>query len=297
MKSIESNNRLVDNSLYDRIFDFVNYLMMFTILFVTIYPFLNILALSFSGVSKIGLSILPKDFTVINYKNVATNPMIWIGYKNTIIRVLVGTSITLIVTILTAYPLSKKDMPFRTAVTLFIVFTMFFDGGMIPSYILIKKLKMFDTIWALVLPRLVDTFALIVMRNYFMTLPESIEEAAKVDGAGYFKTLVLIILPISGPIIATIVLWTAVWHWNSWFDALLYAQKYKNTVLQMVLRRIVIEGTAESISVATESAETIANPDIIKAATIIFSTAPILIIYPFLQKYFVKGVVVGAVKG
>jgi putative aldouronate transport system permease protein len=288
-----------DNRLSDKIFDAVNITFMILVFIVTLYPFVNVLSLSFSGVANVGLTIIPQKWTLHNYETVITNPLIWIGYKNTFIRVGVGTSLSLLVMIMLAYPLSKKDMPGRTLVTLFIVFTMFFRGGMIPDYILIRKLGLFNSLWSLILPRLVDTFALIIMRNYFMTIPDSIEESAKIDGASYYDILFKIIIYLSGPILATVVLWRAVWHWNDWFFPMLYVNKYESSVLQLVLRRIVIEGSSEYMSLAAEDVnqKAVENPDNIKAATIIFSTLPILCFYPFLQKYFVKGVVVGSVKG
>ncbi|MCG8500776.1 MAG: carbohydrate ABC transporter permease [Firmicutes bacterium] len=281
----------------DIVFEVINGLIMMLVVVVTVYPFLNIIALSFSKTTTIGLSLLPKEFTLINYTRVIENNLIWVGLQNTIIRVIVGTSLTLIVMIMFAYTLSKKDLPGRVFLTLFIVFTMFFDGGLIPRYILIKNLHLMNTMWALVLPRLIDTFALIVMRNYMMSLPDSLEESAKIDGASYFRILFSIIAPISMPIIATVILWTAVWHWNAWFDVLLYIKDYDKMVLQYVLRRIVIEGASDTMNVMMESVNEIVPAESIKAAAIIFSTIPILIVYPFLQKYFVKGIMVGSLKG
>lgn len=279
------------------IFDVINILLMISIFAIMLYPLLNVLSISLSAKTKIGLDLIPKEFTINHYKTVMGNENIWIGFKNTIIRVVGGTTLTLIISTLMAYPLSKKNLPYRKAITLFVVFTMFFNGGMIPNYIVIRKLHLMDSYWALILPRLVDTFALIVMRNFFMTIPESLEEAAKIDGANYFTILFKIIIPISKPIIATIVLWTAVWHWNSWFDAMLYIQNQDKQVIQMILRRIVMEGTADAMNMTSDDINTVANPDMLKAATIMVSTIPILCVYPFLQKYFVKGMIVGSVKG
>lgn len=287
------------HSWSDIVFNAFNYLFMVMVAVLTIYPFLNVISLSFSRFARTTLSILPEQWTLANYEQVIRNPLIWIGYKNTLIRVGLGTGLSLITMIMLAYPLSKRDLPFKTPITLFIVFTMFFYGGMIPDYILVRNLGLFESLWALILPRLVDTFALIVMRNYFMTLPVSIEESARMDGASYFQILFRIVVYLSGPIIATVVLWRAVWHWNDWFFPMIYVNAYEKSVLQLVLRRIVIEGSADFMSIAAEDAsqQTIENPDNLKAATIMFSTLPILMFYPFLQRYFVKGVVVGALKG
>lgn len=273
------------------------HVIMALICFLSLYPFLHILGLSFSGVSTIGMSIVPRQVTLLNYQKVVENPLIWIGYRNTLIRVVSGTTMTFIVTVLAAYALSKRWLPGRTLITVFIVFTMFMDGGIIPRYVLIRYLGLMNTMWSLLLPRLVDTFALIVMRNFFMTLPDSLEESARLDGAGDFRILFQIVLPVSAPVVATVILWAAVWHWNSWFDALLYISDYSKMVLQLVLRRIVIEGAADAMGAMMESTDTFISPEVLKAASIIFTTIPILCVYPFLQKHFVKGIMVGSLKG
>lgn len=278
------------------LFDVVNTLLMACILAAMLYPMLNVVSVSLSGTTKLGLGLWPEDPTLKNYGIVLRNSALLTGFLNTLLRVALGVAATLFVTLLMAFPLAKKDLPFRRLITMFVVFTMFFNGGMIPNYIVVRSLGLIDSRWALILPRLVDTFALIVMRNFLMTIPESLEEAAKIDGAGYFTILFRIVVPISLPIIATVVLWTAVWHWNSWFDAMIYISTQSKQVLQLVLRRIVIEGTASAMSVSMDQADSVSNPDMIKAATIIVSTLPILCVYPFLQKYFVKGIVVGSVK-
>ena len=278
------------------LFDIINTAIMLGILIIMLYPMLNVLSVSFSGVTKLGLGLLPQSFTMKNYQIVFNNKALWIGFSNTLVRVGLGVFSTLIITLLMAYPLSKKALPFKKVITFFVVFTMFFNGGLIPNYIVVRSLGLIDSRLALIFPRLVDTFALIVMRNFLMTIPDSLEEAAKIDGASYFTILFKIIVPISIPIIATVVLWTAVWHWNSWFDAMIYIQSQSKQVLQLILRRIVIEGTASAMSLSMDDANTVANPDMIKATTIIVSTLPIVCSYPFLQKYFVKGIIVGSVK-
>lgn len=278
------------------LFDLANTIFMVLILALMLYPMLNVVSVSLSGTTKIGLSLWPQDPTVRNYGIVFRNGALWTGFLNTFVRVVLGIVATLFVTLLMAFPLSKKGLPFRRLITLFVVFTMFFNGGLIPNYIVVRSLGLIDSRWALILPRLVDTFALIVMRNFLMTIPDSLEEAAKIDGAGYFSILFRIVVPVSLPIIATVVLWTAVWHWNSWFDAMIYISTQSKQVLQLILRRIVIEGTASAMSVSMDQADSVSNPDMIKAATIIVSTLPIICVYPFMQKYFVKGIVVGSVK-
>lgn len=286
-------------SLGDRVFGLVVSIVMLFTLVITLYPFLNILSLSFSGAgASYGLGILPRNFSLKAYQMVATNPMIWVGYRNTIVRVALGTTLSLLITVPTAYAWSKRELPFRGFFTAIILFTMFFNGGMIPNYMLIRSYGMMNKVWALVLPRLIDTFALIVMRNFFSGVPQSLEESAFIDGAGSFTILLRIVVPISLPIVATVVMWNAVWHWNAWFDAMLYMQDANKKVLQIVLRNIVLEGTQQVISTADLGNDRgVSNPDVVKAATVIFTTLPILCVYPFVQKYYVKGITVGAVKG
>lgn len=281
----------------ENIFEAVNVFFMALVVIISVYPFLNILVLSFSSTSTIGLSLIPKGSTVENYLRVFRNDLLWVGLKNSVIRVIVGTGLSLVVMTMFAYALSKKDLPLRKFLTIMVLITMFFNGGLIPNYILVRNLGLMNNIGALVLPNLVDSFALIVMRNYFMALPAGLEESAKIDGAGYFKTLAAIVVPISKPILATVVLWRAVWHWNAWFDVMLYIKSYGDMTLQYILRRIVIEGASDAMNAMMESVTAVIPPENIKAASIIFSTVPILMVYPFLQRYFVKGVMVGSLKG
>jgi len=200
--------------------------------------------------------------------------------------------------VLTAYPLSKKHFPHRGFWTGFIVFTMFFSGGLIPTYMVVKGLGLLNTVWALILPGLVPAYNMIIVRNYFMSISPSLEESAKLDGANDFTILLRIILPVSMPIIATVTLWTIVGHWNSWFDSMIYSQNARKQVLQVVLRRIVLEGSNEVVNMnAGMDDMSSVSPDNIKAATIMVATFPILMVYPFIQKYFVKGIMVGSLKG
>jgi putative aldouronate transport system permease protein len=232
-----------------------------------------------------------------NYHKVFINQYIGYGFLNTLTRLVIGSPLTLIVTIMAAYPLSKRNLPNRAFWTGFFVFTMFFSGGMIPDYLVVRQVGIYNTPWALVLPRLVDTFNLLIMRNYMMSLPESLEESAKIDGASDLTVLSRIILPLSLPIIATVGLWTMVNHWSWWFDSLLYIKDAKGMVLQVVMRRIVLEGTMQMMDQSGFQDETMVNADGLKAAVIMVTTIPIVCVYPFLQKYFVKGILVGSLKG
>ncbi|HKJ85388.1 MAG TPA: carbohydrate ABC transporter permease [Spirochaetia bacterium] len=284
----------------DLVFDTTNVIIILLFCITTIYPFLYLLSLSLSSINVpvTKVHIIPPEFSLANYQKVLASRYIGSGFVNTIARVVVGTSLTLVAVILTAYPLSKKYFPNRTFWTGVVVFTMFFTGGLIPRYLLVVRLGMINTIWALVLVELVPTFTMIIARNFFMTLPESLEESVKIDGGGVMTILLHIVIPVSKPIIAVVTLWTAVWHWNAWFDSLIYMRDASRHVLQIVLRRIVLEGTQEMIEMQNlQQNVQPTNSEMVKAATIMVVTIPIVMLYPFLQKYFVKGVLVGSLKG
>lgn len=281
----------------NRTFDYFNYALLAFICLAMVYPFLFLIGLSVTPteLSTVNLSLFPERITWNNYELVFNNDFIWSGFFTTLNRTLLGTAVTLIITVSTAYVLSKRYYPHRTFWTMFIVFTMFFGGGLIPGYLLVKQLGLMNSIWALILPGLINTFQMIIARNFFMSIPDSLEEAARIDGANDFRILASIVLPVSMPIIATLSLWTAVHHWNAWFDSLIYIQDGHKQVLQVVMRRIVLEGTEQTMDLSSQ--EGFVNAASVKAATIIVTTLPILIFYPFLQKHFVKGVMVGSLKG
>ncbi|HPZ15755.1 MAG TPA: carbohydrate ABC transporter permease [Sphaerochaeta sp.] len=292
----------VRRSKGETIFLAVNYLVMALLCLSMLFPFWSLLAKSFAAASvpSTQLYFWPSQTTLANYARVFANKNIWIGFGNTIFRTVVGTILSLVMSIHVAYPLSKKYLPNRTFWTSLIVFTMFFSGGMIPEYILVRSLKLYNSRWALIFPILLNTFNMIIIRNYFMSIPDSLEESAKIDGANDLLILYRIIIPLSFPIIATVVLWTAVSHWNAWFDSLIYISDGNKQVLQTILRRIVLEGSLQLMelqggAMAMEASNV--SSEAIKAATVIVATTPILVAYPFLQKYFVKGVLVGSLKG
>ena len=252
--------------------------------------------------TKGGLLLYPKDATLDNYAKVIGNRYIWLGYKNTIIRTVIGTVLQLFFTSMGAYVLSKKFFPHRTFWTLFIVFTMFFSGGMVPSYLLVKELGLIDTYASMILPGLISAYNMVIIRNYFQSIPEDIEESCLIDGAGRFRIFLQFILPLSKPILATVALWLAVGHWNSWFDVLLYIQEDTNKfTLQIILRRIILTGSKEILdtSAAANAAqmESVVSSEGLKAACIFVTTLPILCAYPFVQKFFVKGIIIGSLKG
>lgn len=264
-----------------------------------VVAFLHLFSLSLSPsyiATKGGLHLWPKDFTLDNYAKVMQNNYIWAGYKVTLIRTIAGTLIQLFFTAMGAYTLSKRYFPHRTFWTLLIVFTMFFSGGLIPSFLLVSALNLRNTYTVMILPGLVSAYNLTIMRNYFQSMPEEIEESCMIDGAGRFRILFSIVLPLAMPILATVALWLAVGHWNAWFDVLLYVDDPKKLTLQVVLRRIIITGNKEMLEMSTSEEATISSEGL-KAACIYVATIPILCTYPFLQRYFVKGIMVGSLKG
>lgn len=269
-----------------------------------IFTFWHMLVLSFSPgyvATKSGLHLWITDFTLDNYKKVLESRYIWLGYKNTILRTVIGTAASLFFTALGAYALSKPFFPHRSFWTLLIVFTMFFSGGLIPNYLLIRDLGLLDTFAVQILPGLVSAYNLVIMRNYFQSLPEEIEESCMIDGAGRWRIFFSIVLPLSTPILATVALWIAVGHWNAWFDVLIYITDETRFTLQVVLRRILITGTQQMLETAqvdTSMMDNIqASTEGLKGAAIFITTLPILCVYPFIQRYFVKGIMVGSLKG
>jgi putative aldouronate transport system permease protein len=281
----------------DVVFSTVLYLFMILVCGIMLYPFLYLLSSSFDRSGSVTLSLIPEIPSLEAYGRVFNNEYIWNGFRTTVLRVLLGTSLTIFCTVLTAYPLSKKYFPNRSFWTAVVVFTMFFSGGLIPSYLLVRSLGIYNTIWALVLPGLISTYNMIIMRNFFMNIPVELEESARIDGATDFGVLFWIIVPVSMPILATVALWTMVGHWNAWFDSMIYISQ-GSQVLQVVLRRIVLEGTMLLMETNISSDDIgMVNSDAVKSATIMVATLPILMVYPFLQKYFVKGIMIGSLKG
>lgn len=266
---------------------------------VTIYPFIHLASISLSSpaeASRFGFHLYPKDIDLTAWNQVLSQKKIWTGFGNSVFRTVVGTILTLIAMSLCAYPLSRKYLPHRSFYTMVILFTMFFGGGIVPTYLLIRWLGLMDSVWVYILPGIVPTFSMLVLRNFFMSIPVELEESAKIDGANDIRILFGIVLPLSKPVLATLALWSAVGHWNAWFDAVLYISDQGKQVLQFFLREIVITST----DAETLGRSAIANTRYeasIKAATVMFAVLPILVVYPFLQKYFVKGTMIGSLKG
>lgn len=282
-----------------RVFTIINIIVLILIGIVTLYPFLYVLSASLSEQTYImqgKISIFPQGFNTEAYKRVFQNPMIGRAYFNTVFYTLAGTSINLLLTVFGAYPLSRARFPGKKFFMFLVTFTMFFGGGMIPSFMVVRNLHMYNTIWAMLIPGAVSTWNLIIMKSFFQQIPVSLEESALIDGTNEIQALFWIILPLSLPSLATIGLFYAVGHWNGFFSALIYLKDKELFPLQIILRQIVIQNqTDDMLSDLNQGRELISES--IKFATIIVATLPILVIYPFIQKYFVKGVMVGAVKG
>jgi len=295
------NTNKIKRSLGENIFDGVNYLILFLLMAVTVYPLLHVLFASLSNPTSYalhtGLLFWPKDFSLVAYEAVADNPMIFRGYANTILIVVSGTVINIIMTSLGAYVLSRPNLPYKRLMNLFIMFTMFFSGGLIPSYLVNSSLGFIDSYWALLLPGAISTYNMIVMRTSFESIPISLEESALIDGANELRVLISIILPLSMPVIAVMILFYGVAHWNSWFGAMIYLRTREMYPLQLILREILVENDLNNMTTNVGSLDKEPIGETIKFATIVVATVPILLVYPFLQKYFTKGVMIGAVKG
>jgi len=285
----------------ERIFDAVNVLLLSALVVVTLYPLLYVLFASFSNPSELarhqGILLMPLSFSTAAYEAVFANPNIITGYRNTIFYVVAGTAINMILTCLGAYALSRRNVMWRTPISLMIVFTMFFSGGLIPSYLLVARtLNWIDTPWAILIPGAISTWNLLVLKTAFEQVPVALEESARMDGANDFVILFRIIIPLSLPALAVITLFYAVWHWNAYFSALIYLRDRSLYPLQLILREILIANQTGDMTTGTLGADVEPIGETIKYATIVVATVPILFLYPFLQRYFVKGVLIGAIK-
>ncbi|MCM3783062.1 carbohydrate ABC transporter permease [Neobacillus mesonae] len=284
-----------------RIFTVFNNLFLIVLAALCIIPLIHVLAVSFSSKAAADanlVSLIPIDFSLEAYKKTINNPAFLHSIWVSVLRTIIGTAITLIVTFLAAYPLSKENSAFkgRTLYSWIFVFSMVFNGGLVPFYEVIQTLRLIDTFWVLVLPSAVNTFLVILMLNFFRGIPKELEEASLIDGAGHFRTLFSVYLPISLPSIATISLFSMVYHWNSWFDGLLYLNNSGDFPLATFLQTVIIQRDMSTMSMNPQEMELISQTTV-KSAQIFIGAAPILIVYPFLQKYFVKGMTVGSVKG
>lgn len=281
-------------------FDYFNILLMLVIMIVTIYPFWNQLMISMATTEDIyntKLMLFPSAFNWTSYQIILDYDLLWNGYLNTIIRTILGTAFSLILTVLTAYPLSKKELPFNRLFTIYVLIPMFFNGGLIPNFVLIRNLHFIDTIFALIIPGAISTFNVLIIRNFVNTIPKEIEEAATIDGASHLRILFKIMLPLMVPVIATVGLWIGVGHWQAWYDNLLYISTPEKWGFMMLTRKLVIENTTVgSLNTVAQNTASFYDQRQLRAAIIVISIVPMLLVYPFLQRYFTKGIVLGAVK-
>jgi putative aldouronate transport system permease protein len=287
----------------DKIFNLILYGILLGILGCTLYPLIFILSASLSNphlVLQGKMWLLPKEITIQAYMAVFRDAHIMTGYYNSILYTLVGTTVNIMMTIAGAYALSRKDLYGRKVITFIFTITMFFHGGMIPSYLLIKGLHLYNNFWVMILPGAVSMWNLIIMRNYFeFYISNEMLEAATIDGCSNVGALVRVVLPLSKPIIAVMVMFYGVGHWNAYFNALLYLSDEKKFPLQLVLRGVLLQNSmSDMIGGGNESvAEQVLLSESLKYAAIVVGSLPVLILYPFLQKYFVSGIMVGAIKG
>ncbi len=288
----------------DKVVYFINYVLLALLLVIVLYPIIYIISCSFSSGSALmagRVRLLPVEFTFDSYKAVFKYQSIWSGYKNSVIYTIVGTLISIVFTLFAAYPLSRDDFRGQKLFTGLFLFTMMFSGGLIPTYLLVRNLKLVDTMWSIVLPGAVSAYNMIVARTFFkQTIPKELMEAAEMDGCSDFKFFSRIVIPLSTPIVAVLCLWVAVSLWNSYFNPMIYINSEDKYPLQLVLRRILLMSQVNLNSSSVDPQVIAKNQylsEMLKYGTIIISTLPLMVIYPFVQKYFVKGVMIGSVKG
>lgn len=294
-------------SFGSKLFDVINVAFITILIVIFVYPVLNVIAISFSNYENIvkgNITFFPKGFTLTSYTYVLKDPYVYIGYLNTIIYAAVYTLIMLTLTSLIAYPLSKKDYVGAKFTTVYLTITMFFSGGLIPTYLIMRDLHLIDTIWAMVIPGTVSAYNCLVFRTFFKSIPNELSESAYLDGASDFRILLQIILPLSKPLLATFALFGIVGVWNSWFNALIYLNDQKKYPLQLLLRNylfVIDNNTLQQKAGMSSSANPLMtrqiDPEGIRMAMVVITMFPIMMVYPFFQKYFMKGVMIGAIKG
>ncbi len=284
----------------DIAFATLNGAFMFAVVVLTLYPFLYVFFASVSDPVRLGqhmgFLLSPLGFSLGSYRRVLQNPMITGGYLNTLIYMTSGTAVNLLLTSLGAYVLSRRKLLLRSAIMFFIVVTMFFSGGLIPFYLIVRSMGMSDKIWAMILPTAISSYNLIVMRTAFAQLPDSMEESARMDGANDFRILFQIYIPLCMAVVAVMILFYSVAHWNSWFNAMIFMRSRQKYPLQLILREILIASTTQDMTTSAAASDQEPIGESIKYATIMVATLPILFVYPFLQRYFIHGVMIGALK-
>lgn len=289
----------------DRIFDTCNLIIMCFLLVIFTWPLWFVLIASFSDPNAVysgKVLLLPKGFNVNAYVNTMKYKLLWTGYGNTLLYTVLGTLINLFMTVCAAYPLSRKEFPLRKVLLYFLLFTMYFGGGLIPTYLVVKNLHMVNTRWAMLIPGACSVYNVLITRSYFKnSIPESLFEAARIDGANSYQQLMRIVLPLSKPILAVIGLYYGVGHWNAYYNALIYLQDVELLPLQSALRDILLASKIMSDGLAgvltdQGAAERMQLIQTMRYSSIIIGTLPVLLVYPFVQKFFVKGVMIGSIK-
>jgi putative aldouronate transport system permease protein len=295
-------------SVGSRVFDIIIYLLLALLTLCCLYPIVHIVFASVSDPARLvahkGILLNPLGFTIDGYKLIFKDNSLLVGYKNTILYVGLGTLVNMIMTIMGAFVLSRRDLYFKKYIMIIITITMFFGGGLIPWFLLMKDIGLYNNLWAMILPTALSTWNMIVLRTGFQSIPTELEEAAIIDGASQIKLLINVIIPLSKATLAVIFLYYLVGNWNSWFNAMVLLKDRDQFPLQLLLKEILVandstatsQGSAGGVIIDSASSAT-AFRELVKYCTIVFSTLPILMVYPFLQKYFVKGVYVGSIKG
>jgi putative aldouronate transport system permease protein len=293
--------RSVKNTIGDKVFLAIVYIALSLLLIVILYPLIYIVSSSISSplaVSSGRVWLWPVDFSLKGYKAILSNTEVLVGYGNSLFYTVFGTLVSVTLTVLLAYPLSRKTFFGKNILMIFILFTMLFSGGLIPDYLLVKDLHMLDTRWAMIIPKAIAVWQVIIARTFFqLSIPEELVEASEMDGCSDLRFLWSVVLPLAKPIIAVLVLMYAVFQWNSYFDAMIYLKSASLFPLQLVLRDIVILNTTDSTMSASQMMELQQLADLMKYSLIVVASLPVLLIYPFVQKHFMKGVLIGSVKG
>jgi putative aldouronate transport system permease protein len=289
----------------DKIFNIINYLLLIIFFLIIMYPLIFIISCSFSSGQALmtgQVKLLPVEPSLLCYKTVFTYTPIWIGYANSLFYMVVGTCVNVVLTICAAYPLSRKELKGKKFLNWYFLFTMLFNGGLVPNYMLVKNLGLLNSRWAIILTGALSVYNVIVARSFFkQTIPEELLEAAKIDGCSYFKFITNVVIPLSKPIIAVISLWVAIGIWNSYFAPLIYLNDSSLQPLQLVLRNILLISTQVDFTKSASNPELMQNAkylgELLKYGSIVVASLPLMILYPFVQKYFVKGVMIGSLKG
>ncbi len=297
-----SGFKIKNNTISGIIFDIFNYCFLAFLGLLTLYPFLRVLAVSLSApyaLESFPLAIFPRKFSIESYKTMLQNQQVITSFFNSVYITVLGSFLDVLITSMLAYALSKRNLPGRNVITVLVVFTMFFGPGLIPIFLNVKSLGLIDTRWALILPRLVNTYFMLICRNFFMSISSEIEESAKVDGANDITIYFRLIVPISKPVLLTLLLWYGVGKWNNYLDSMIYITTMDKRVLQNILREIIRFGSqdGQNFDIGRSTQKGMETLELIRSSVIVISTVPILLVYPFIQKHFVKGIMIGSLKG